>query len=110
MKGTIIDDELTVTDSLKTINTSSATEFSPFIDPEGRYIIFTRYLEGEKDQQGFFISYADAENEWKEPKKIQELEYGWSARLIDNDRSFIYTDGKDIKHRKTSDLEIFVEN
>ncbi len=56
VQGKLEGKKLTITDSLANLNTESGTEFSPYVDKEKRFIIFTRYLEGNISQQGFFIT------------------------------------------------------
>ncbi|NNF34970.1 MAG: hypothetical protein HKN68_12730 [Saprospiraceae bacterium] len=99
---------LTIIDSLANVNTLDANEFSPFISKDGQLLIFTRYTEGNIDQQGFFFSHKDEGNnsEWSFPKKISSLEYGWGAMIIENPSRFIYTDGKDIKMIPLDSLNI----
>lgn len=93
-KGTLEDDQLKVENVFENLNTS-ATEFSPYVDPQKRFVIFTRYKEDDKSQQGFFISYNNQGN-WSEPEKIKTLPYGWNARIIQNRTRFLYTDGEDV--------------
>lgn len=93
-KGILKNDKLEIEDIFDFLNTEAA-EFSPFMDPEKRFIIFTRYKEKDGTQQGFFISY-QKDGKWKEPKKIENLPYGWNARIIQDGSRFLYTDGLDI--------------
>ena len=104
-KGKLNDSTLVIIDSLPLINTPEATEFSPFIDPDGRFLIFTRYLEGDLNNQGFFIAHKTGNN-WTKPRKIHQLEYGWGANIFNEGKSFIYTDGNDIKSVPLSILNI----
>jgi len=107
--GKIKKDKLTVTDSLNTLNTKAATEFSPFVDKEKRFIIFSRYEEGNTANQGFFVSYnsSDFNNpQWSEPKKLSMLPYGWSPNIINNGAQFVYTDGEDIFSLPLKKLEL----
>lgn len=109
VKGQLSDTVLTITDSLNTLNTKNATEFSPFIDKQKRFIIFTRYLEGNEAQQGFFISYNEADSmrpQWSEPRKISTLPYGWSPYVNKDYTRFIYSDGKNIKSVSLEVLEL----
>ncbi|MDH3710705.1 MAG: hypothetical protein OER04_12490, partial [Cyclobacteriaceae bacterium] len=90
--------QLTDIRPLVALNTS-ATEFSPFIDNEKRYLIFTRFQEGDPLQQGFFISYnqgTHANPQWDEPTKIPHLPYGWGAFVSHKDQGFFFTDGDNI--------------
>ena len=52
-RATLEDDKFSLLDTLSVLNTS-ATEFSPYIDKNQRFIIFTRYLVGDISNQGFF--------------------------------------------------------
>ncbi len=89
---------LTDVKPLARLNTS-ATEFSPFIGKEKKYLIFTRFQEGDPQQQGFFISYNQGTNsnpQWAEPTKIPHLPYGWGAFVSYEDQAFFFTDGDNI--------------
>jgi hypothetical protein len=99
VQGKLEDKKLTIIDSLPNLNTESGTEFSPYVDKEKRFIIFTRYIEGDTTQQGFFISYnlADSNSpQWSSPKKLNGLPYGWNAYFINSESQFLYTNGDDI--------------
>ncbi|MEL6559241.1 MAG: hypothetical protein AAFQ94_13715 [Bacteroidota bacterium] len=90
---------LTIIDSLQTLNTEKGTEFSPFVDYENNYLIFTRYLEGAISQQGFFVSFYtsnDIKATWSMPQKISFLSYGWNPAINKTESLFLYTDGDDI--------------
>ena len=81
------------------INTAMGTEFSPYVDDEKKFLIFSRYLEGNEDQQGFFISYNQATSQapiWGPAKKIKALPYGWGALMSRDQRYFYFTDGVDL--------------
>ncbi len=98
VQGRLAGDSLVVTDPLMALNTESGTEFSPYVDPKNRFIIFTRYMEGNFSQQGFFISYnknLGAAPDWSKPEKLSMLPYGWNAFIL-NEKIFLYTDGEDI--------------
>lgn len=95
----IKDNELILIEDVEKLNTDNSTEFSPFIDKEKNYIIFTRYLEGDKNQQGFFISFNLSREEgtnWSKPQKISFLPYGWNAMINKTEKLFLYSDGEDI--------------
>jgi hypothetical protein len=99
VKGNLINDRLKIDNKLDKLNTDKGTEFSPYVDKEKRFILFTRYLEGDKSQQGIFVSYNQGEREnpeWGDPQKIETLEYGWGAFISDDGKDFFYTDGVDI--------------
>lgn len=90
---------LIIEDYLTNINTENGTEFSPYVSSDMRYMIFTRYVEGDKTNQGFFVSYNEngIDNpKWSIPNKLTMLPYGWSAFVINNENQFIYTNGDDI--------------
>ncbi len=111
VKGRLQNDQLSIMDTLKSINTIKGTEFSPFIDSQSRYLIFTRYMEGNKDQQGFFISYNNGDHQnpvWDSPVKIELLPYGWGAFIKDD--LFYYTDGTDIYFIPVDKLGLKYEN
>ncbi|MBT8186199.1 MAG: hypothetical protein KJO73_00765 [Croceitalea sp.] len=99
VQGRLQGERLIITDSLKELNTNSATEFSPYVDQEKRYIIFTRYEESNPANQGFFVSYNRGnlqQPQWSEPTKLNMLPYGWNARIINKGSQFLFTDGEDI--------------
>ena len=75
-------DTLIIEDYLTNINTKEGTEFSPYVDSDMRYLIFTRYVDGDKSNQGFFVSYNENNFDypkWSIPIKLTMLPYGWSA-------------------------------
>ena len=101
-KGTLENNQLKVENIFTNLNTS-ATEFSPYVDSQNRFVIFTRYKEGDESQQGFFISYNE-EGNWSEPQKIENLPYGWNAYITQNGKRFLFTDGDDIYSVPIEDL------
>lgn len=103
-RGTIKNDKLEVEDIFSSLNTSAA-EFSPYMDPEKRFVIFTRYKEKDGSQQGFFISYNN-DGTWSEAEKIENLPYGWNARIINKGTQFLFTDGMDIYSVPTEELNL----
>ncbi len=110
VRGTIDGDSLKILERITAINTSSA-EFSPFVSKDKRFIIFTRYQEGNPEQQGFFISYnrGSSENpEWDSPGKIESLPYGWGACILED--HFIYTDGTNLYSVPINELNILPPN
>lgn len=95
----LINDRLEIINTLDILNTEEGSEFSPYVDTELRFIIFTRYIEGDTSQQGFFISYNSQDKDspvWSKPEKIQSLPYGWSPNIINGFSEFLYTDGENI--------------
>ncbi|MBT8205317.1 MAG: hypothetical protein KJN96_04705 [Eudoraea sp.] len=107
--GEIDKGKLKIKDSLRSLNTTSGTEFSPFVDKSKRYIIFTRYVEGNESDQGFFVSYNqnDFNNpDWSKPQKITKLPYGWSANIVNGGTQFIYSNGEDIMSLPVEELEL----
>ncbi|AXG69998.1 hypothetical protein KORDIASMS9_02227 [Kordia sp. SMS9] len=112
VQGTLINDQLKITDSLPILNTELGTEFSPYVNREKRFIIFTRYLESDGAQQGFFVSYNLGSYEvpkWSHPKKIKTLPYGWNAYFINDGRQFLYTNGDNIMSVSTKSLNLTYE-
>ena len=106
----LIQNQLTELQPLTELNTD-ATEFSPFIDREKQFLIFTRYQEGDEAQQGFFISYnqGNVDNpKWAPAKKIESLPYGWGAFISANGQTFHYTDGSNIFALPLSALDITI--
>ncbi|MDX1314848.1 MAG: hypothetical protein R3356_05045, partial [Eudoraea sp.] len=107
VKGVLDKGVLIIQDRLPILNTERATEFSPYVDKEKRFILFTRYLEGDAGQQGFFVSYNLGNFEiprWSEPEKLETLPYGWNGVLINEQTQFLYTDGNDIKSLSAENL------
>ncbi|MEM1324567.1 MAG: hypothetical protein AAGI23_01370 [Bacteroidota bacterium] len=99
VRGKLNGNQLTITDELDNLNTPDGTEFSPFVDKKKRYIIFTRYLEGDSDQQGFFISFnrsTSRQPDWSTPKKVAFLPYGWNAYVLEQESLLLYSNGDDI--------------
>ncbi len=99
VRGRLEEDVLMIKDKLPQLNSDLGTEFSPCLDKQKRFILFTRYLEGDPEQQGFFVSYNQGDFEtpkWSVPEKLKKLPYGWNALLINDQSQFLYTDGDDI--------------
>jgi len=95
--STLIGTTLNPNTDLSFFNTPD-TEFSPYLDPDKRFVIFTRYVEGDESQQGLFISRNTgtvSNIQWEKPVKLN-LPYGWGARVIGNLEALIYSDGKDL--------------
>ena len=98
VQGKLENDKLIIEDYLTNLNTKNGTEFSPYVDSEMHYVIFTRYVEGDKSNQGFFVSYNENnfdKPKWSKPTKLTMLPYGWSAYVINNENQFVYTNGED---------------
>jgi hypothetical protein len=98
VQAKLIGDQLTIVDSLNVLNTPEGTEFSPYVHPQKKFIIFTRYSGEDVIKNGFYISYFRDEA-WSEPEKIQGLShaYGWSPYLDLTTAQLIYTDGEDFR-------------
>lgn len=112
VRGVLDQNELVITDQLQNLNTPGATEFSPYVHRDKRWIIFTRYLEGDVSQQGFFISYNLADGDepvWSSPKKLTMLPYGWNAWVLASKDQFLYTNGEDIMSVPLNHLNIEAE-
>ena len=110
--GELVEGQLRIKDSLRSLNTSKGTEFSPFVDTKKKYIIFTRYEEGNESNQGFFVSYnqGDYNNPvWSKPKKLTMLPYGWSANIINDGTQFIYSNGEDILSIPVKELQLGID-
>ncbi|ALM09075.1 hypothetical protein SB49_15720 [Sediminicola sp. YIK13] len=96
--GKLENGKLIIQDSLTALNTKKGTEFSPYVDKDKRFIIFTRYVEGDKSNQGFFVTYNENNfnnPKWGTPTKLKMLPYGWGAFVINNENQFVYTNGED---------------
>jgi len=109
VEGKLKGDKLMITNALEMLNTKEATEFSPFVDRQKKFIIFTRYLEGDVSQQGFFISHNENtfdNPKWTSPKKIKKLPYGWSAYITKDYSRFLYSDGIDIRSVALDTLDL----
>ncbi|WP_431158643.1 hypothetical protein [Winogradskyella poriferorum] len=103
------DNKLKIVNKLEKLNTLNATEFSPYIAPNQSYLLFTRYLEGDKNNQGFFISNNEGTSKnpkWSTPRKIDNLPYGWNASLGPFGKNFMYTNGDDILVLPISELNL----
>jgi hypothetical protein len=109
VQGQLKDNVLSIIDSISVLNTSEGTEFSPFMDRQKRFLIFTRYLNGETPEQGFFISHNTGTKEqpiWAQATKIEGLPYGWSANILDSSKVLIYSNGEDIFSSSLDSLAI----
>ncbi|NRB46080.1 MAG: hypothetical protein HRU41_00285 [Saprospiraceae bacterium] len=98
-RGRFVDEQLEIQLLPAPINTTKGTEFSPFVGPKKQFLIFTRYLEGDLSQQGFFYSHnrgSESEPTWGPPQKIKALPYGWGAYQSRDGRTFYFTDGLDL--------------
>ena len=107
--GKLEGEMLSITDPLSKLNTAAGTEFSPFVDKEKRFLIFTKYLEGDISQQGFFVSYNTGSFEtpvWSAPEKLTMLPYGWNACIINNGSQFLYTNGDDVISIPMAELKL----
>ena len=96
VKGRLVNSVLEITDRFRDINTTH-TEFSPFVGPDGSYLIFTKYVDGDSSQQGLMISHNQGtkENpEWYSPSKIEGIPYGWGAFVKDD--LLYFSDGSSI--------------
>jgi hypothetical protein len=103
------DNGLKIDKKLDQFNTKKGCEFSPFMDKDMQFFIFTRYLEGNKSQQGFFISYNSGTKEnpnWSVAKKINALPYGWGAFVSKHKKYLYWTDGDDLKCSAIVDLKL----
>ncbi|MEL6638508.1 MAG: hypothetical protein AAFW73_17810 [Bacteroidota bacterium] len=100
VRAKLVDRTLTIVDRLEALNSPAATEFSPYVDPDKSFIVFSRYQEGDETQQGFFISYHTAAGDaprWSPPQKIERLPYGWNPYFVAGGTYFLYSDGEDIR-------------
>ncbi|WP_411894564.1 hypothetical protein [Winogradskyella sp. A2] len=103
------ENKLVITNELEALNTDRATEFSPFVAPNKDYIIFTRYLEDDDNNQGFFVSYNDGSYDnpkWRKPFKLEKLPYGWNPSVNASGKIFMYTDGNDIYKIKSKRINL----
>ncbi len=110
--GELTQGSMKVVDSLPALNTATGTEFSPYVDKEKRFLILTRFEEGNASNQGFFVSYNRGDFNsplWSEPKKLEMLPYGWSAAVIDKGKTSIYTDGDDIRSVPLESLDLAIK-
>ncbi|MBT8234762.1 MAG: PD40 domain-containing protein, partial [Bacteroidia bacterium] len=84
------------------------TEFSPYLDPDKRFVLFTRYVIGDKNQQGIFISRNTgtvSDIQWETPVKLN-IPYGWGAFVVGNLEALLYSDGQDIYQIPWNELDI----
>ncbi|MBT8236701.1 MAG: hypothetical protein KJO04_10955, partial [Bacteroidia bacterium] len=84
------------------------TEFSPYLDPDKRFVLFTRYVIGDESQQGIFISRNTgtvSDIQWETPVKLN-IPYGWGAFVVGNLEALLYSDGQDIYQIPWNELDI----
>ncbi|WP_445381206.1 VanZ family protein [Robiginitalea sp. IMCC43444] len=109
VRGELKGGNLRIADRLESLNNPTSTEFSPFVDKDKRFIIFTRYLDGAESQQGFFVAFnkgAMSEPVWGIPVRINELSYGWNAWILKEKKLFLYTNGIDIMGASLDSLSL----
>ena len=109
VKGRLENEQLTITDSLVELNTTSGTEFSPYVDRNEQYMIFSRYDEADENQRGLFISYRlpdSHEKQWSVPEKLDMLPYGWSPYVLHSKQLLLFSDGEDILSYPLSKLAL----
>jgi len=58
------------------VNTDDLDETTPFIAPDGSYLIFTRIVDNGNGPIRLYISYADQEGGWTEAVLIGQVRYG----------------------------------
>ncbi len=105
--GTLVENSLKVDSTIAGLNTIH-TEFSPYVDHDLEYLLFTRYKEGDPQQQGIMYSENIGVQEkvvWAKPRIIEEITYGWSA-FVHNEKLH-YTDGHRILSIPISQLSVF---
>ncbi len=73
------------------INTEDVCETTPFISPDERYLIFSRYKP--RDNEGFtqaFISFRTKSGHWDTPMKLGSLGYCLCPRITPDGRYFFF--------------------
>ncbi len=59
------------------INTDDLCETTPYIAPDGSYLIFSRWdLNNSDEPQRLYISYADQNDGWTQARLIEQVSYG----------------------------------
>jgi len=76
-----------------TIN-SQFHESTPFISPDGTYLIFSRMTFSNTSKSGFYISYKDTKGNWTEAKYMGD-------QFIDAACPYVSPDGKYIFYKKS---------
>ncbi len=107
MVGRLWENELSLQSSIDALNTQH-TEFSPFVDPDLDFLLFTRYKEGDPSQQGVMYSQnigSPTSPVRDDPAKIDEITYGWGALVLKD--TLYYTDGSQIQVIPTGELAVF---
>lgn len=79
--------------------------FGPYVNPEENLIIFTQYVDGNKDLTGLFVS-RKVNGDWQEPKKLELLPYGWGITLSSDIQYLLIHEGDTFKYRKYKVSEI----
>lgn len=59
-----------------TVNTVELDETTPYIAPDGSYLIFTRIVDNGNGPIRLYISYADSDGGWTEAVLIEQIRYG----------------------------------
>ena len=59
-----------------TVNTVDVDETTPFIAPDGSYLIFSRIRDNGNGPIRLYISYADSDGGWTEAVLIEQIRYG----------------------------------
>jgi len=59
-----------------TVNTDDIDETTPFIAPDGSYLIFTRIVNNGNGPIRLYISFADQDGGWTEAVLIEQIRYG----------------------------------
>ncbi len=99
VQAQLLDDQLQIANKMAHINTDEATEFSIYMHPRKKFLIFSRYQDNNPAQQGLFISFnlgqPQAPN-WSIPQKIDALPYGWNPYIHPSKKLFLFSDGEDI--------------
>ncbi|MEM6320278.1 MAG: hypothetical protein AAF960_21595, partial [Bacteroidota bacterium] len=112
VKGRLQGNRLFITNRLASLNTPNGTEFSTWLNEQNTMIIFTRYLEDDHTEQGFFVSFQlnQSDNDkWSKPQRLTSLPYGWNPYITKDSKQFLYTDGQDIISVPTKVLYLEIE-
>ncbi|MCJ8190761.1 TolB family protein [Sphingomicrobium aestuariivivum] len=97
---------------LETVN-SDAYEGDPFVDPDGRYLIFASDREGGKGRGDLYFSLSDGAGGWQAPiafdERVNTAGHELCPMVSLDGSAFMFTSNKDIHWVSTSIIEEMVE-
>ena len=88
------------------VNTPDQYELTPAIAPDGSYLLFSR-LPGLQGDPRLYITYAQKDGSWSQPKLIRNIEYGFAPALSPGgEYLFFLSDHNNISWRDTSFVDL----